>query len=797
MNRAVWLAGLTALLAVFAGGCSGKPESPPATQRTIVLGFDGMDPRLTEQWMDEGQLPHFAALRAKGYYQRLATTNPPQSPVAWASFATGTDPGEHGIFDFLRRASGSYAPDFGIAEQSPPDHVWEPFGWRITMGGGDVHTRRHGTPLWVTAEDAGQRATVLRVPVTYPPDPVHRMLSGMGVPDLLGTQGTYTLLATRPVANADNGGRVLLAPIGEDGSVSTQLAGPPHPLYADGRVLSVPLTLRPQPDGALLDLDGITTPLQTGKWSAWLRVHFRVGVLGAVTGMTRAYLSEGFPRPLLYLAPIQADPTDPAMAISSPPTYAAELARKIGDYHTLGMPEETWSLNQGHLDEKAWLDTVATTLHEGEAMLYDALDRHDSELVIEVFVQTDRVSHMFWRGIDDAHPLHASASPLARHAIADIYREADRVLGEVSSRMDPKDRLVVLSDHGFSSFRRTVHLNRWLVEHGYMTLKPGADPNQPLFSAIDWSHTRAYALGLNGVFINRQGREPQGIVDANDAATLKSALRSELALLRDADGSQIVQETYDADAIYSAAHRAEAPDLVIGYAPGYRASWQTSLGAVPTDIVEDNRQFWSGDHCIAPEAVPGVLFTSFAPQHTVESIAGLAALLDIPRNGTAVPAHAESGWFDVIGAPVAKVDAGLGVWIPEALRLMLWGGIAGTLGMAIYRRLSPQERIASVRQELLVAQQALSTYDGPFAGLPPLMRRQLHLSLRQLWLSLGPSVVSGAPVLPIWSGLSQRMDAAPHRFLPWLPAWMSGWEAVFIIAALVASLFFKRRWQIK
>lgn len=627
---------LLAAAAALAGCDGSEPARPPAAARVVVIGFDGMDPVLAERWMDEGLLPQFAKLRAHGHYQRLATSNPPQSPVAWASFATGTDPGHHGIFDFLRRKPGSYEPDFSIAELVPPPPT-ELLGMRLTFGDPALRNRRQGKPLWITAEEAGARATVLRVPVTYPPDPVHQMLAGMGVPDLLGTQGTYTLVATRPMPNAENGGRVLTAPIAEDGSVQTHLDGPADP-WNEGKALRLALQLRPAEGGAELRIGDQVTALKTGQWTPWLKLRFSAGLLGSVGGMTRAYLLEGFPRPLLYLAPLQADPADPALPIAHPADYAQRLQQRIGDYHTLGMPEETWALNQGHLDEKAWLETVATTLREGEAMLYDALDRRDSELVAEVFVQTDRVSHMFWRGLDEQHPLHAKSSDIARKAIPDIYREADRVLGEVVRRLGPDDRLIVLSDHGFSSFRRAVHLNRWLVQQGYMTLKPGANAEAPLFEAVDWSQTRAYALGLNGLFLNRQGREPQGIVAEADAAALKTELRSGLLALRDPDADvALVQEVYDAEAIYAAAHRAEAPDLQVGYAPGYRASWQTSLGATPASLVEDNRQFWSGDHCIAPEAVPGVLFTSFQPAQPVQGIADIAALIKALRPGTPSP----------------------------------------------------------------------------------------------------------------------------------------------------------------
>ena len=414
------------------------------------------------------------------------------------------------------------------------------------------------------------------------------------------------------------------------------LEGPAHPLKPEAPALSVPLELTASEDGATLTVDGTPHGLRTGEWSDWIRVRFGMGLFGSVPGMFRAHLSEGFPRPLLYISPLQADPLDSALPISAPADFAPQLAGRIGTFHTLGMPEETWALDQGHLGESAWLDMVRTTLAEGEAMLYDALDRHDSELVIEVFVQTDRVSHMFWRGLDVDHPGHAGSSELARGAIPWIYAEADRVLGEVQKRLGAQDRLIVLSDHGFASYRRSVHLNRWLVDHDFLVLKAGVDPEQPLFAAVDWSKTRAYALGLNGIYLNRKGREPEGIVEPGKVAELKRDLIVALGEVRDpANQAPMVRTVYDTNIIYSGEHTQDAPDLVVGYAPGYRASWQTSLGATPARLVEDNLQKWSGDHCIDPTAVPGVLFTSFAPTRSVRGIADVAALIRAPASATA------------------------------------------------------------------------------------------------------------------------------------------------------------------
>lgn len=623
MRRAFVRGSLLAALLWLPTGCGEDAPAVKSEGRLIVLGFDGMDPALVERWMDAGQLPQFDRLRREGHFQRLATSNPPQSPVAWASFATGTGAGDHGIFDFLRRDPATYQPDFSIARYTPPARHLSLGSWRLPMGDGSLENQRQGEPFWMKAQAAGQRATVQRVPVTYPPDPVHRMLAGMGVPDLLGTQGTYTLYSTRRMAGAESGGRVVAVQMSSDGQIETALEGPAHPLKPEAPALSLPLSLRVRSDGATLTLAGETRELQVGQWSEWWPLGFDYG-LGTIPGMVRVRLQTAFPRPLLYVSPIHADPSNPALPLSAPPEYAPALAERIGRFHTLGMPEETWSLNQGHLDDAGFLDMVRTTLAEGEAMLYDALDINDSELVIKVFVQPDRVSHMFWRGLDETHPLHADSSELARGAIAWIYRESDRVLGEVRKRMRPQDRLVVLSDHGFSSFRRAVHVNRWLVEKGYLTLREGARQSAPLFADIDWSRSRAYALGLNGLYLNLAGREAQGIVQPDQRDTLLASLGADLAEWQDTDGSGVIRRTFLGSELYPGPRSGDAPDLVLGYAAGFRASWQTSLGAVPPLLIEDNLQNWSGDHCIDPEVVPGVLFTSFKPEQSPVDIAAMA-----------------------------------------------------------------------------------------------------------------------------------------------------------------------------
>ena len=601
-------------------GCGGKPE--PAESRVVVLGFDGLDPQLTARWMAEGKLPNFERLAETGYYQELATSNPPQSPVAWSSFATGAGPGRHGIFDFLRRDPETYTPDFSISEDIPPARFIKLFGLKVPLGGGEVINRRQGQPFWVRAErDEVARASVLRIPVTYPPDDIHRMLSGMGVPDLLGTQGTYTYYTTTRLDDAGSSTRTVRVRPDRQGRIESLLEGPPDPLRESDEPMTTPLVLTPAEPGVNVLIGDDEVTLAEGEWSDWVRVEFDVTGPVNVSGLVRLLLVQDYPSPRLYVSPIQIDPENPAVDIASPSGRAAELAERIGLFHTIGMPEETWSLNEEHISDAAWLEMEKTILAEREAMWYDTLDQKDSELVVGAFVQTDRVSHMFYRGLDPEHPRHDDMDPEHRDTVEWIYREADRILGETLDRLGPDDRLIVMSDHGFAPFRTAVHLNRWLVEEGYMVLDDDAADSDVVFANVDWSRSRAYAVGLNGIFINRAGREGQGIVNADQADAIKAEITEKLEAWRDPDSDEpVVRRVFDGERAYRGPERDDAPDLVIGYDRGYRASWQTTLGGVPDRLLEPNRQKWSGDHCIDPALVPGVLFSNFEPEVEVGSI---------------------------------------------------------------------------------------------------------------------------------------------------------------------------------
>jgi len=753
-RRALVLLALVAAMLAWLGGPAPAPE--PAAGRVIVLGFDGMDPNLARRWMYELKLPNFSRLTRNGHFQALGTSNPPQSPVAWSDFAVGDHAGHHGIFDFLRRDPETYAPRFSISEDIPPESRLELFGMSIPLGGGEVLNRRQGQPFWAAAEERGTRASVLRVPVTYPPDDIQRMLSGMGVPDLLGTQGTYTLFSTTRLDPAGDSSRVVRVRPGLDGVIDTALQGPIDPLRPDDGPLELPLEIAPDEAGARVQLGDYDSVLAPGEWSDWVTLSFDATGPVRIAGLARLLLVEGYPRPRLYVSPLQIDPRSPVAPISSPPEYAAELARRIGLFHTLGMPEETWSLNEEHISDSDWLEMQKGILAEREAMWYDTLARNDSELVVGVFVQTDRVSHMFWRGLDPEHPRHADTAPEHRDAVEWVYREADRILGETLDRMGPNDELIVLSDHGFAPFRHAVHLNRWLADRGYLALPDGSDTAEPPFQGVDWSRTRAYAMGLNGVFLNLAGRERDGIVEPESAAELKREIAEALMQWRDPDREdRVIRTVFDADEVYADSQRPdERPDLVIGYASGYRASWQTTLGAVPSALIEPNRQKWSGDHCIDPELVPGVLFSSFTPEFAVGSLRDVRGLVEARLNTvqadpapTATSEQPERGLLDQPGVVLARIDRALRSVLPAAPAIAIWALISAWLTMWVYGRTSNQVGLASIKREVRSLRRNIRDYNGQFSGLVPLLAHNLRLSLKQLALAIGPAILAGLPVL--------------------------------------------------
>lgn len=621
----------------------------PARPGVFVLGVDGMDPVILQRMIDEGKMPEFAKLAAEGTFQSLGTVNPPQSPVAWSSFATGMDPGGHGIFDFIHRDPNTYMP---IPSGTPPaeeDPAYvELFGYIIPLGGEEPTNARSGTPFWDILDDAGVPTGVYRIPGNYPvPASDAITLSGMGTVDMRGEFGKFTwytddafmktagLKADVELVSVDDTDQD-----GTPDTVYSRLKGPPDIMHlppgqipGDNDYLVVPLTVHvdPEEDVVWIKAGDAECILREGEFSEWLQVGFDALPMGMLNlpGIVRFYAKEVRPNFHLYASPVNIDPSAPAQPIATPDGAAEDLAEDIGLYATQGFPEEINALKDGLFSDDDFVAQVAVVHAEAERMLDAVIDRFEPGACSFMYLSDiDLQCHMLWRHGDPKHldaPRHPGwedgVSPNHDMDVEGFYRQVDATLGHVRSRLPEGTLLMVMSDHGFQAQTRQAHLNAWLVQEGYLTLKEGKTVGAippPLDSEthefkvdegdVDWSKTRAYGLGFNGLYLNLEGRESRGIVAPGEAEALMDELARKLTAWRDPVGNaQIVLNVRRKDDIYAEARRDEAPDLIIGYDAGYGCSEASTLGGITENLIEDNTRGFTGNHLMAPEVVPGVL----------------------------------------------------------------------------------------------------------------------------------------------------------------------------------------------
>jgi predicted AlkP superfamily phosphohydrolase/phosphomutase len=593
----------------------------PLIRRLIVVGLDGQDPRLTDRFMAEGKLPNFERLAQMGCYRRLATTYPSISPVAWSSFSTGTHPAKHNIYDFLDRDRRTYLPLLSSTKIGEVEKFLKIGKYRFPLHKPELRLLRKSVPFWTILGQHHIWSTVLRVPITFPPDRFYgAQLAAMCVPDLLGTQGTFLLYTTRaPEGEFKEGGlRFQLEP--GRASWETTIDGPENIYVENGKPFQVPLRIEPGANGAgltRLHVGGDRYELATGQLTDWITLTFRASPAKKVTGLTRMLVIEAGEHFSLYMCPINIDPGSPAMPVSHPDYYATYLAKKHGDFATLGLAEDTWALNEKVIDDGAFLEMTYDIDREREEQFFTSLDRLRRGSLVCVFDTTDRIQHMFWRYLEDGHPAAAAtgngaADPEHKQAIEELYKRNDRLVGKVLGKLQKGDLLFVISDHGFTSFRRGVNLNAWLLANGYLTLKEGADGSAEWLRDVDWSRTRAYCVGLTGMFLNLAGREGEGIVEPGaQAEALKRELIEKLSGLRDEEKHEVgINEMFDTAALYQGPYLGNAPDMLVGYNHGYRVSWDCATGMVSGPVFEDNVKAWSGDHGVDPRIVPGVLFSN-------------------------------------------------------------------------------------------------------------------------------------------------------------------------------------------
>jgi len=579
--------------------------------RVIIVGLDGLCPERCEKMMDEGQLPNFDALRKKGVFKPLATTTPPISPVAWSSFQTGSNPARHNIFDFLTPDRRTYLPLLSSAHIGDPRKTLNIGKYKIPLTKPELRLLRKSKPFWTILGENMIFSTVLRVPITFPPEEFYGLsLSAMCVPDLRGTQGTFTYFTDDPDATSIYAGGVVAKVNNKGDMIEAILEGPANTMVEGADIMTTPLKITPNGDSANIVIGDESVDLKVGESTDWITVAFNAGIGIKVNGLVRLNLRSLRDPFGLYVSPINIDPDAPALPVSHPTYYSSYLAKKLGPYATLGLAEDTWALNERVLDEAGFLEQCWRHHGEREKMLVDAIDHTRYGTVVCVFDTTDRIQHMFMRYTDPNHPANVGKdTEVHKNAIEDLYKRCDEMIGRIASKTGERDILIVMSDHGFRSFRRGVNLNSWLYKNGYLALKDGKESSGEWFEGVDWKKTKAYSLGLAGIFINKTGREVNGIVEPADAEGLSREIASKIVGIKDDKTGEIaIIDSYVARDVYSGPYVDNAPDIIPGYAEGYRASWDGVTGYVNDVIFDDNTKSWSGDHCIDPSLVPGSFF---------------------------------------------------------------------------------------------------------------------------------------------------------------------------------------------
>ncbi len=593
-----------------------KALKKSVVDKIIILGLDGMEPTLVEKFLAEKKLPNFSKIKNQGCYSRLETTTPPISPVAWSSFMTGCHPAKHNIFDFLNRDPKTYLPELSSAHIGNPKKHLSLGKYNIPLSKPEIIGLRKSIPFWKILGDSSIFSTILKIPVTFPPEKFHgHLLSGMCAPDLKGSQGTFSFYTSDPSKIKKCEGGINIPVSINNNTIKTYISGPSNTLLKEEKEIHLPLliSIDKESDEATFEISGKKFKLKKQILSDWIKLTFRPGFGMKVKSIGRFYISQLHPHFEMYLTPLNIDPEKPALPISHPYIFSVYLGKLLGSFTTLGESDDTWALNEGILNEQSFIDLTYDTYKETEKMFFNSLKKVKKGLIACWFQVTDSMQHMFFRYLDKKHPaLKKGQNEMDSKVLEDLYIKMDELVGKVIEKVDKKTLLILMSDHGFKLFRRGFNLNSWLYKNGYLKLKENKRQSGEWFKDVDWSQTKAYGLGLAGIYINQKGRESQGIVNPdNEAKSLRKELRDQLSGLQDESENTIaINNVYDKYDLPSGPYKENCPDLIVGYNEGYRVSWDSVTGKVNETIFEDNTKAWSGDHCIDPDVVPGILFTN-------------------------------------------------------------------------------------------------------------------------------------------------------------------------------------------
>jgi len=608
-------------LGVSAAGCRRRP----GRRKAVVLGLDGLDPVILKALMDQGRAPNFTKLAEMGAFLPLATTMPALSPVAWSSFITGMTPGGHGIADFIARDPETYMPVFSIYENREPRFVLDFGDVHLPIAGGGPVNLRRGRPFWAYLTDNGIPAWISKIPTNFPvEETATKAIAGMGTPDLTDAYGSFSYYTSDEFEHYPDisGGIVQYVDV-RDNTVRAELLGPENTLHTPERPsrdphagkARVPFTvyLEPDRDAVRIDIQGETLVLNRGEYSPWVRVEFELlPMVGTVTGIARFLVKQVAPHFQLYVTPINIDPANQAAPVTYPKEFGAEIARDIGAFWTKGLPCDTKAFDYRILEDEHYVGQAELLLRERLALFEHQWSRFTDGLFYFYVSSTDQDAHMLWRNMDPTHPKHAESDVRFAGWIPHLYEEMDRLVGRILPAVDDDTLLMVCSDHGFAQFGRQFHLNTWLRDNGWLTLKPGAEVKaETAITDVDWSKTAAYGIGFNGLYLNLKGREGQGIVDPAKAPEIAARLTRELEAVVDPDtGERPVAKVYPRASMYVGEATPVMPELLVGYTPGYRNASTSVLGATGRPTIDLNPWAWSGDHSMARDLVPGTLMTS-------------------------------------------------------------------------------------------------------------------------------------------------------------------------------------------
>jgi predicted AlkP superfamily phosphohydrolase/phosphomutase len=647
MKRRDFIQSGTALLA--AAPFMNFGAGSPLTKKMLVLGFDGMDPGIVNRLMGQGQLPNMKRLGDKGVFTMMRSSIPPQSPVAWGSFISGADPGVFGIFDFIHRNPDNYTPMFSQSELLPSRMMVNIGQYQIPLKPGKVVLKREGRAFWDYMEDRGIPATVVKLPTNYPPSASHqRTLAGMGTPDILGGYGTYSLYTSDENESQSDlsAATIYYAYIDEKNIMEGQIEGPKNDLLREGENVVVPFKVYVdnRHKTARIDIQGKEILIAEKEYSDWVEIEFSlISNLASITGMVKFYLMEMGERFRLYISPTHLSPRQPAVPISTPSGYSRELADHVGLFHTIGLPADTKALSNGTFSMENFITQSLSVFGESCRLFDYELQRFSSQkegLLFFYFSSLDQGQHMFWALNDKEHPFyHPEESRKFAYITDEMYRKFDRVLGKALKGIDPGIPLLVMSDHGFGPFRREVNINNWLVKEGYLKLSGGGGEETSILEYADWPASKAYALGLNGLYLNLKGREKEGAVGPEERRRLLEEIKAKLETLSDPkNGSKVISCAYISEDNFSKNFIDRAPDIILGFDRGYRISDESALGTLSREMVSDNMGWWSGDHCVDPKKVPASFIANFKIQNQVPNIQDVAPTI-LKYFGIATPAQ--------------------------------------------------------------------------------------------------------------------------------------------------------------